>query len=145
MNNRTERELYERERRREVEISRNNASSSTALLLGIFVTAIVGLCAVFFALSQQNRNEAPTIQPPDINIDVPQPQAPQVQPPEVNVQPPEINVQPPDVNVPEVKAPEVNVPEVDVPEVRVPEVNVPDVRVNVPNPEVPTSEGGDTQ
>lgn len=125
MNDRTQRELYERERRREVEISRNNASASSALLLGIFAAAIAALGVVFFAVSQQNRNEAPTVQPPDINIDVPQPQAPEVRTPEVNVQPPEINVQPPEVNVPEVKAPDVN--------------------VNVPQPEVPTLDGGETQ
>lgn len=125
MNDRTERELYERQRRREVEISRNNASASSALLLGVFAATIATLCVVFFALSRQNQTQAPTVKPPDIKINVPQPQAPQVQPPDVNVQPPDVNIQQPDVNVPE--------------------VNVPDVNVTVPKPEVPTLKDGDSQ
>lgn len=100
MNDRTERELYERERRREAEIARNNASASTALLLGIFVAVIAALGVVFFALSQQNRTEAPTPRVPDINIDVPQQQPPRVQPPEVNVQPPDVNITVPSPEVP---------------------------------------------
>lgn len=130
MHNRTERELYEREQRREVEISRNRANANNALLAGVFVATIAALGVVFFALSQQNRTQAPTNESPDINITVPEQQVPQVQPPEVDIDLPE-------PNLPQVQPPEVNI--------QPPDVNVPDVDVNVPTLEVPTVETGEPQ
>jgi len=130
MQNRTDRELYERERQREVEISRHRANTNNALLAGVFVATIAALGIVFFALSQQNRTQSPTTQPPDININVPEQQAPQVQPPDV------------DINLPEPNLPQIQPPEVNV---QPPDVNVPDVNVNVPTLEVPTGEDGESQ
>lgn len=99
MNNRTERELYDRELRRNAEISRRYTNANGALLVGLFVATIAALGAVFYALTQQNQAPAPTNQPADINIELPQQEAPQIQPPEVNIQPPnvDINVAPPEV------------------------------------------------
>jgi type IV secretory pathway VirB10-like protein len=97
MNNRTEREVYERELRRDAEISRSNANATSALLIGLFIVALGALGAVFYATTQQNPAPAPADQPDNINIELPQPEAPRVEPPEINVQPPnvDINVAPP--------------------------------------------------
>ncbi|GAB4365762.1 MAG: hypothetical protein Kow00121_02610 [Elainellaceae cyanobacterium] len=100
MSNRINRNLPERELQRDVEISRNNANTSTALLFSVFIVAIAALGAAFFLSNRQAETQAPENQSPDINIEVPQREAPQVQPPEVNVQPPDVNI-----NVPELEAP----------------------------------------
>jgi outer membrane biosynthesis protein TonB len=96
MNNPTDREIRERELRREAEISRDNANTSNVLLVGVFVAMLVALGAAFF-VATQNQTEAPEVQPPDVNVEVPQQQAPQVEPPDINVQPPDVD--PPDVNI----------------------------------------------
>jgi type IV secretory pathway VirB10-like protein len=97
MNNRTERELYERELRRDAEISRSNANATSALLIGLFIVALGALGAVFYTVTQQNQAPAPADQPDNINIELPQQEAPRIEPPEVNVQPPDVNI--PDVNI----------------------------------------------
>ncbi|WP_416672393.1 hypothetical protein [Egbenema bharatensis] len=98
MDRRTERELYERELRRDAEISRNTASTNTALIIVLFLAAITAIGAVFFVTNRQSEPQAPQPQSPNINIEVPEPQAPQVQPPEVNINVPEVNI--PEVNAP---------------------------------------------
>lgn len=100
MSNRIDRDLYERELRRDAEVSRNNTNTSVALLFGVFIVAITALGAVFFLSNRQVETQAPQTQPPDIDIEVPQPEAPRIQPPEVNVQPPDV-----DINVPQFEAP----------------------------------------
>jgi hypothetical protein len=113
MDRRTERELYERELRRDAEISRENANANGALMVGLFLVAIAALGAVFFVTTRQSETQAPQQQTPDINIELPERQAPQVQPPDVNINVPEVNV--PEVTIPEVNAPEVSVPEAGAP------------------------------
>jgi type IV secretory pathway VirB10-like protein len=97
MNNRTDRELYERELRRDAEIARSNANATSVLLIGLFVVALGALGAIFYTTMQQNQVPAPANQPPEINVELPEREAPQVQPPQINIQPPDVTI--PDVNI----------------------------------------------
>lgn len=99
MDRRTEQELYERELRRDAELSRNTANANGILMAGLFIVAIAALGTVFFVTTRQSEPAAPQQQSPDINIEVPEPQAPQVQPPDVNINLPEINL--PEGSVPD--------------------------------------------
>ena len=106
MDRRTEQELYERELRRDAELSRNTANANGILMAGLFIVAIAALGTVFFVTTRQSEPAAPQQQSPDINIEVPEPQAPQVQPPDVNINIPEVNL--PEVNLPEGSVPDSN-------------------------------------
>lgn len=98
MDRRTERELYERDLRREAEISRSTANANGALMLSLVVVVLAALGGVFFLMNRQSEPQTQQ-QTPNINIELPeQQQAPQVQPPDVNINVPEVNV--PEVNVP---------------------------------------------
>jgi uncharacterized protein HemX len=99
MDRRTERELYERDLRREAEISRSTANANGALMLSLVVVVLAALGGVFFLMNRQSEQPQTQQQTPNINIELPErQQAPQVQPPDVNINVPEVNV--PEVNVP---------------------------------------------
>lgn len=121
MSNRTDRELYEREIRRENQVARDSANTANGILLGVLLAAIAALVGVFVFMNQRTETQAPVIQPPDVNIEAPEaPEVPEVQPPDVNITVPEQPVQlapetepvaPPPVSDPVEPAPEVAPPE----------------------------------
>ncbi|MBE9178057.1 hypothetical protein IQ268_05590 [Oculatella sp. LEGE 06141] len=96
-----ERQMYERELRRENQVARANASASTGMLIGVFFIAIFGLVAAFFLLNQRQETPVQAPQAPDVNIELPEqpaPEPPQIQAPDINI------------NVPEPQLPSTNQP-----------------------------------
>jgi hypothetical protein len=107
LNDREERELRERQLRRDVQVARDSENTTNGLFLGILLAATAGLVTLFFALNQRTPVQLPA------------------QPPQVNVQPPDVNVQvSPQAPAPQVPNPDVNV--------TIPPVPAPDVNINVP-------------
>jgi len=100
MRNQTDRDLYERELRREREVSRSNAAAANGLLIGILIAAVAGAIAAFYAISENSRRPAETqiITPPSVNVEPP-----------ASVQPPDINITAPVIEPPAVEAPDVNI------------------------------------
>jgi type IV secretory pathway VirB10-like protein len=107
---RVERELYERDLRRERDIARSNASASTGMLIGVFVIAIFGLIAAFFLLNQRSETQIQAPEPPEVNVEIPEPQAP----PPPQVEAPDININVPEPELPEPQLTEPQLPSGDI-------------------------------
>ncbi len=105
LNNREERELQERQLRREAQVARDSENTTNGLFLGILLAATAGLVTLLFVLNQRTPTQAPApppqvnVQPPDVNVQVsPQAPAPQVTSPDVNINVPPVPAAP-DVNI----------------------------------------------
>ncbi|MBD2464088.1 hypothetical protein H6G89_24095 [Oscillatoria sp. FACHB-1407] len=97
MRNSTDRDVVERdlEIRRESQIARDNANAAGSFALGIALISLVGVVIAMFVFDQGNEPTAPAQQqqPPDVNITVPSPVAPEApivpDAPDINIQVPE--------------------------------------------------------
>jgi hypothetical protein len=97
MRNSTDRDVAERdlEVRRESQIARDNANAAGSFALGIALISLVGVVIAMFVFDKEETT-APVQQqqqPPDVNITVPTPTAPEApvvpNPPDINIQVPE--------------------------------------------------------
>ncbi|MDX2214037.1 MAG: hypothetical protein SFY66_12185 [Oculatellaceae cyanobacterium bins.114] len=106
MRNSTERDVVERdlEMRRESQIARDNANAAGSFALGIALISLVGVVIAMFVFNQGDETTAPAQQqqPPDVNITVPTPTAPEAP---IVPDAPDINIQVPENQAPVAPAP----------------------------------------